>query len=49
MGSNNQSDIFVGIMQKFMKQMAEENRRQAEDMSKKFEEVLSRIPVSGAA
>lgn len=49
MGSNNQSDIFAGIMQKFMKQMAEENRRQAEDMSKKFEEVLSRIPVSGAA
>jgi hypothetical protein len=48
-GSNNQSDIFAGIMQKFMKQMAEENRRQAEDMSKKFEEVLSRIPVSGAA
>jgi hypothetical protein len=49
MGSDNQSDIFAGIMQKFMKQMAEENRRQAEDMSKKFEEVLSRIPVSGAA
>ena len=49
MESNNHSDIFAGIMQKFMKQMAEENRRQAEDMSKKFEEVLSRIPVSGAA
>ncbi|KAH8650314.1 hypothetical protein BGZ60DRAFT_421726 [Tricladium varicosporioides] len=49
LGSNNQSDIFAGIMQTFMKQMAEENRRQAEDMSKKFEEVLSRIPVPGAA
>jgi hypothetical protein len=39
--SDNQSDVFSRIMQKFMKQMAEENRRQAEDMSKKFEEVLS--------
>jgi hypothetical protein len=32
-----------------MKQIAEENRRQAKDMSKKFKEVLSQIPVSGAA
>jgi hypothetical protein len=49
MGFNNQSNMFAGIMQKFMKQMAEENRWQAEDMSKKFEEVLSRILVLGAA
>jgi predicted transcriptional regulator len=47
--SDNQSDIFAGIMQKFMKQIAEENNQQAEDISKKFKEVLSRIPVSGAA
>jgi hypothetical protein len=46
---NNQSDMFAGIMQKFIKQMAKENKRQAEDMSKKFKEVLSRIPVLGAA
>jgi hypothetical protein len=36
-------------MQKFIKQMAEENKRQAKDMFKKFEEVLSRIPVLRAA
>jgi hypothetical protein len=36
-------------MQKFMKQIAEENKQQAEDISKKFKEVLSRILVSGTA
>ncbi|KAF4610349.1 hypothetical protein G7Y89_g15771 [Cudoniella acicularis] len=45
---NNQSDALAGILQNFLKQI-EENRRQTENMSKKFEEVLSRIPVSAAA
>jgi hypothetical protein len=34
---------------KIIKQMAKENTRQAEDISKKFKKVLSRIPVLAAA
>ncbi|XTI85800.1 hypothetical protein V2W45_1508809 [Cenococcum geophilum] len=42
--SNNQ-DIFASTMQKFIKQLAKDSRRQEEVMSKRFKEVLSRIPV----